>query len=184
MNPPPVYMCSPSWTPLPPPSPYHPSGSSSAPALSIWLFKSLATGDPFNLQLLSLTPSQGVGLKVATANHVVGSTGHRLPSLRAFKSHLININQVAVERDCLGTIGHSLHLHGSEAVSGTDHKRPNIIIKDAAAIPALREFQAHGELWARNCGWRPTVYEKCILATWMTRYIFLTIRCASLVAPR
>ena len=28
MNPPWVYMCSPSWTPLPHPSPYHPSGSS------------------------------------------------------------------------------------------------------------------------------------------------------------
>ena len=28
MNPPQVYMCSPSWTPLPPPSAYHPSGSS------------------------------------------------------------------------------------------------------------------------------------------------------------
>jgi len=28
MNPPPVYMCSPSWTLLPPRSPYHPSGSS------------------------------------------------------------------------------------------------------------------------------------------------------------
>ena len=28
MNPPRVYMCSPSWAPLPPPSPYHPSGSS------------------------------------------------------------------------------------------------------------------------------------------------------------
>ena len=28
MNPPGVYTCSPSWTPLPPPSPYHPSGSS------------------------------------------------------------------------------------------------------------------------------------------------------------
>ena len=28
MHPPWVYMCSPSWTPLPPPSPYHPSGSS------------------------------------------------------------------------------------------------------------------------------------------------------------
>ena len=27
MNPPQVYMCSPSWTLLPPPSPYHPSGS-------------------------------------------------------------------------------------------------------------------------------------------------------------
>ena len=28
MNPPRVYMCSPSWTPLPPPSSSHPSGSS------------------------------------------------------------------------------------------------------------------------------------------------------------
>ena len=28
MNPPQAYMCSPSWTLLPPPSPYHPSGSS------------------------------------------------------------------------------------------------------------------------------------------------------------
>ena len=28
MNPPQVYMCTPSWTRLPPPSPYHPSGSS------------------------------------------------------------------------------------------------------------------------------------------------------------
>ena len=28
MDPPRVYMCSPSWTPLPPLSPYHPSGSS------------------------------------------------------------------------------------------------------------------------------------------------------------
>ena len=28
MNPPQVYPCSPSWTLLPPPSPYHPSGSS------------------------------------------------------------------------------------------------------------------------------------------------------------
>ena len=28
MNPPQVYMCSPCWTLLPPPSPYHPSGSS------------------------------------------------------------------------------------------------------------------------------------------------------------
>ena len=28
MNLPQMYTCSPSWTPLPPPSPYHPSGSS------------------------------------------------------------------------------------------------------------------------------------------------------------
>ena len=32
MNPPQVYMCSPSWTLLPPPSPFHPSGSSQCPS--------------------------------------------------------------------------------------------------------------------------------------------------------
>ena len=35
MNPPQVYMCSPSWTLLPHPSPYHPSGSSPCPTPSI-----------------------------------------------------------------------------------------------------------------------------------------------------
>ena len=35
MNLPWVYMCSQSWTPLPPSSPYHPSGSSQSPAPSI-----------------------------------------------------------------------------------------------------------------------------------------------------
>ena len=37
MHPPWVYTCSPSWTPLPPPSPYHPSGSSqcTSPKLSV-----------------------------------------------------------------------------------------------------------------------------------------------------
>ena len=35
MNLPQVYMCSPSWTLLPPPSPYHPLGRPSAPAPSI-----------------------------------------------------------------------------------------------------------------------------------------------------
>ena len=33
MNPPQVYTCSPSWTPLPTPSPYHPSGSSQCTSL-------------------------------------------------------------------------------------------------------------------------------------------------------
>ena len=41
MHPPWVYTCSPSWTPLPPPSPYHPSGSSqcTSPKLSNFLLK-------------------------------------------------------------------------------------------------------------------------------------------------
>ena len=36
MNPPRVYTCSPSGTPLPPPSPYHPSGSSQCTKLWYW----------------------------------------------------------------------------------------------------------------------------------------------------
>ena len=41
MNPPQVYMCSPFWTLLPPPSPYHPSGSSqcTSPKHPVWCFK-------------------------------------------------------------------------------------------------------------------------------------------------
>ena len=42
MNPPQVYMCSPSWTLLPPPSPYPPSGSSQCTSPSIlvhWFLK-------------------------------------------------------------------------------------------------------------------------------------------------
>ena len=41
MNPPRVYTCSPSWTPFPPPSPYHPSGSSqcTSPKLPISCIK-------------------------------------------------------------------------------------------------------------------------------------------------
>ena len=41
MDPPQVYMCSPSWNPLPPPSPSHPSGSSQCTSPEqehVWLF--------------------------------------------------------------------------------------------------------------------------------------------------
>ena len=37
MNPPQVYMCSPSWTHIPPPSPFHPSGSSQCTGLQALL---------------------------------------------------------------------------------------------------------------------------------------------------
>ena len=38
MNPPQVYMCSPCWTLLPPPSPYHPSGSSQCTSSVVGIF--------------------------------------------------------------------------------------------------------------------------------------------------
>ena len=38
MNPPQIYMCSSSWTLLPPPTPYHPSGSSQCTSpLTMWI---------------------------------------------------------------------------------------------------------------------------------------------------
>ena len=36
LNPPWVYMCSPSWTPRPPPSPSHPNGNNWFDCLSVW----------------------------------------------------------------------------------------------------------------------------------------------------
>ena len=68
MNPPQVYMCSPSWTLLPPPSPYHPSGSSQCnspkhpvscikPGLAIrFLYDSIHDSLPFS-QIIPPSPS-------------------------------------------------------------------------------------------------------------------------------
>ena len=49
MHPPWVYTCSPSGTPLPPPSPYHPSGSSqcTSPKLPVSCIEPAWTGDSF-----------------------------------------------------------------------------------------------------------------------------------------
>ena len=68
MNLPQVYMCSPSWTLLPPPSPYHPSGSSQCtspkhpvscikPGLAIhFTYDNIHVSMPFS-QIISPLPS-------------------------------------------------------------------------------------------------------------------------------
>ena len=61
MNPPQVHMCSPSWTLLPPPSPFHPSGSSQCILLN-YTIKSLKVNSQcltfliINYRTLSLLP--------------------------------------------------------------------------------------------------------------------------------
>ena len=32
--------------------------------------------------------------------------------------------------------------------------------------------QEFWDLWGKNSGWRPNIYEECILVVWMTKYIF------------
>ena len=68
MNPPRVYMCSPSWTPLPPSSPAHPSGSSQCtspkhpvsciePGLEIrFIYDNIHISTPFS-QIIPPSPS-------------------------------------------------------------------------------------------------------------------------------
>ena len=68
MNPPQVYTCSPSWNPLPPPFPYHPSGSSQCtspkysvsciePGLAIrFIYDTIHVSMPFS-QIIPPSPS-------------------------------------------------------------------------------------------------------------------------------
>jgi len=58
MNPPQVYMCSPSWTLLPPPSPYHPSGSSQCTSPSSCIEPGLATRFLHDILHVSMSFSQ------------------------------------------------------------------------------------------------------------------------------
>ena len=61
MNPPQVYMCSPSWTLLPPPSPYHPSGSSQCTSPKhpvLYIAPGLATHFIYDIIHVSMSFSQ------------------------------------------------------------------------------------------------------------------------------
>lgn len=61
------------------------------------------------------------------------------------KSHLINIHSGVVEGGLLFLASHPFHLSGSEAISGSEDKRPNTVTKDLLLLP-LRKCQGFGEL--------------------------------------
>ena len=93
MNPPQVYMCSPSCTLLPPPSPYHPSGSSQCtspkhpvsciePGLTThFIYDIIHVSMPFS-QIIPPSPSPRVQKTVIyiSVSFAVSYTGLLLPS--------------------------------------------------------------------------------------------------------
>ena len=90
LNPPWVYICSQSWTPFPPPSPYHPSGSSQCtspehpvsciePGLVIHFTYNLHDSVPFSLSL-SLSHRVQKTVQYVCVSFAISHTGLSLPS--------------------------------------------------------------------------------------------------------
>ena len=88
MHPPWVYTCSPSWTPLPTPSPYHPSGSSQCtspkipvsciePGLAIhFLDDIIHVLMPFSQIIPPLSPTESERLFYTSVSHIQGCRYH------------------------------------------------------------------------------------------------------------
>ena len=110
-----------------------------------WLWVIDSTSSPF-----LLPGNQGMGLKVLTLlSWLVLLATNPYPWVLSI-SHLININPFVVEMDLLWITKYLFHLNGSEAISGTEDQRPNVITKDVLLLLLLRKFQGFGDLWARK----------------------------------
>ena len=103
MNLPRVYTCSPSWTPLPPPSPYHPSGSSQCtspkhpvsciePRLAIhFLHDIIHVSMPFSLIILpSPSPTESKRLFYTSGSPL-------LSCIQGYRYHLSKFHIYALE---------------------------------------------------------------------------------------
>ena len=125
------------------------------------------------LKLLSAPRKPGLGTESSILLFKVSSPGNQPGSLGTFQSHLINTNPVVVERGLLWTTRHPFRPYSSEAISGTEGKRPNIITKDAPVALTAQEILRFWELWVRKKELRPNICEKYILVFWMVKYTFL-----------
>ena len=108
MHPPWVpYMCSPSWTPLPPPSPYHPSGSSQCtspklpvsciePGLAIhFIYDIIHVSMPFS-QIIPPSPSPTESKRL-----LYTSVSLLLPRIQGYRYHLSKFHIYALVY-CIG----------------------------------------------------------------------------------
>lgn len=78
------------------------------------------------------------------------------------------LSSPAIHR-CFPEVTYWPYLYGSEM----GDKRPNKEQKMIALLLSLRESRGFGELWARNCRWKPNIYEEYVWDQ-MTQHIFLS----------
>ena len=100
--------------------------------------------------------------KFQPSNHMVDSPGNKPspppPSLGAFWKSSHWHKAVLVERGLLWITGYPFHLHGSEAFSGTEDKRPNILTKDVPIPLTIQEIPRVLGAVSLEPQWRPNMY--------------------------
>ena len=104
MNLPWVYMCSPSWTPLPPPSPYHPSGSSqcTSPKLPVSCIKpGLAIRFLYDIIHVLMPFSQIIPPTTESKRLFYISVSLLLSHIQGYRYHLSKFHTFSIKITCL-----------------------------------------------------------------------------------
>ena len=90
----------------------------------------------------------------------VGSPGNQPPSLGAFQKSPQEHKPGCGGKGLFWITRHPFHLYGSEGISGTEDRRPDIITKDALIYSFHSgNSKSFGKLWARNHERRPNLYK-------------------------
>ena len=131
MNPPQVYTCSPSWNPLPPPSPYHPSGSSQCtspkhpvsciePGLAIhFIYDIIHVSMPFS----QITPPSPSPSPTESKKLFYTSVSLLLSRIQGYHYHLSKF-LIYVLVYCIGDTTELLHFHSSLLCIGEGNGNP------------------------------------------------------------
>lgn len=131
---------------------------------STWLITSLTISDWTQSSPSPLPEEWGEGTEILTFySRLVPVATSPLPLLRCFPKSHYECKPHWGRKGLVWGTRYPIHLYVSEAISGTEDKKPNIIAKDAPVACIAQKFQEVWETWARNCAIRPNIYDKYIL---------------------